>query len=545
MKGQKKQTKEIEEIKIKLIDVSLITASIIGLPLLTLVTFRDISSNIKVFWYFYLIIYFYILIFTLFRGKIKYSIKATTLVISITFIGILDLLKIGFDGISILWFTSAILVTSIYFNIKKSLITLLFSIVVIIATYILHKNNLIEFYNLFENEQTHTTNILVFILNMVLLGLLISFSHQLINKNLVLKNIELKTKTENLEKVTSELKNEVETRRKSEMLAIDSEKKFRNIFDKSLDAILIIRDDGSILDFNDAFITMSGYNEKEIWTLKYFQFLPDDEKSKININFKDLNNFPPRFELKYKSKTGELRFIDCSSSIINYNENQVILLMIRDYTEKINQEKENYLSVISAEEKERSRFSRELHDGLGPLLSTLKLYLEVYFSNPGDIEIKERIENVLNESIKSVKEISNNLSPHTLENFGLTKAISSFIEKVKFSKKINVNFNSNFDLRLKPEVEISLYRYVTELINNTIKHAKSSLINIEIEKVNDMLIIKYHDDGVGFNLNDPNIYSKGIGLLNLKSRIEKIGGSIEFITSPGNGFNATASLTFN
>lgn len=87
---------------------------------------------------------------------------------------------------------------------------------------------------------------------------MISFSHQLIYKNLVLKNIELKTKTENLEKVTSELKNEVETRRKSEMLAIDSEKKFRNIFDKSSDAILIIRDDGSILDFNDAFITMSG-----------------------------------------------------------------------------------------------------------------------------------------------------------------------------------------------------------------------------------------------------------------------------------------------
>jgi len=175
----------------------------------------------------------------------------------------------------------------------------------------------------------------------------------------------------------------------------------------------------------------------------------------------------------------------------------------------------------------------------------LKIYLEVYFANPNDPEIKERIESTLSESIKSVKEISNNLSPYIIENMGLVKAVDSFINKISFGKKIRIVFHSNLNFRLNSEVEISIYRYITEQINNTLKHASASEININIETDRNFLKIHYDDNGKGFDIKDETIFTRGIGLFNIKSRIEKLGGNIQLSTSPGNGYITDAILKIN
>jgi len=533
---------EMYNIKNKLVDTSLVVISIIGLPLVASSVAREVMFKQTSFWYIYASIYCLMVIITLFRHRITYNVKALAIIVNIYLLGFTDLIEVGFIGVSFLWLTTAIIVTALFFNFRASIITLTLSLTLLTLVYIFHKNEILVIEQLPTDERFPIIAIQTYTLIMILLGLMIPFSYNHIQKSLEKNYSSIIEKNETLSKLTSDLQLEIETRIKSELIAINNEKNFRNIFDKNSDPIIVINKDGTIIDYNEAFKSFTGLSDFEIKTINPVQIFSVKGENQFDEFLNNYERHYSRFEFEYNFKNRGLKNLDISASRLSYDNHDAFMLMMHDLTEKINREKQIYLATIDAEEKERSRFSRELHDGLGPLLSTLKIFLEVYFTNPGDNEIKERIENVLSESIKSVKEISNNISPQALDTFGLTKALKSFIEKVKYSKKIEIIFESNLDERLKQESEISLYRYITELINNTLKHAQASLININIEKSQEKLYVNYQDNGKGFDINDELFNSKGIGLYNLRSRIEKLGGSIEYISSPGNGFKAKAIL---
>jgi len=535
----------MQEIKNKIVDISLIVISCVGLPLLISVVSRDNTLDISIFWELNAFIYLYLLIITIFRHRINYTIKSVSIVTTVTLLAIIDICEVGFSGIGYLWFATAVITTALYFNLYRSIITLFSTVFAIIFLYNLYQNGILTFTESSTHERFSIITVQIYSLIMILISLLISFSFSHVHKSIISNYKTLDERKQNLEKTTSELKSEIEIRRKSEIQAINNEKNFRDVFDKSSDAILIMNSQQEILDFNEAFLTLTGYSGKDILSMRYEQLIPNEDHKKFEGYFANLEKFPANFEMNNESKNGDVKKLHYNTSLITYNDQQAILFIIHDYTEKEKQERENYRAVISAEEKERTRFSRELHDGLGPLLSTLKIYLEVYFANPNDPEIKERIESTLSESIKSVKEISNNLSPYIIENMGLVKAVDSFINKISFGKKIRIVFHSNLNFRLNSEVEISIYRYITEQINNTLKHASASEININIETDRNFLKIHYDDNGKGFDIKDETIFTRGIGLFNIKSRIEKLGGNIQLSTSPGNGYITDAILKIN
>jgi signal transduction histidine kinase len=189
-------------------------------------------------------------------------------------------------------------------------------------------------------------------------------------------------------------------------------------------------------------------------------------------------------------------------------------------------------TIIQTEEKERKRFAKDLHDGLGPLLSTVKMSVSSLAQmkhNEASREIVENTELVINEAIKSLKEISDNLSPHVLNNFGLVRALSNFSNKINITKTIRINLVSNLkDERFDNNVEVVLYRVVCELINNTIKHAKAKKIDLSLTKDGDYLTIIYQDDGKGFDvakvIEQP--VTSGMGFSNIYSRINSLKGEI-------------------
>jgi len=198
-------------------------------------------------------------------------------------------------------------------------------------------------------------------------------------------------------------------------------------------------------------------------------------------------------------------------------------------------------AIIQTEEKERKRFAKDLHDGLGPLLSTVKMSISTLSLMDQDPSRKEIIENtahVINESIKSIKEISNNLSPHILNNFGLASAIKDFSNKID-SKVVHINFESNaFNKRLEENVEVVLYRVVCELINNTMKHAQAHVADINLTIQHKNILLSYSDDGVGFNVNDvvgDNLQVNGMGYSNMLSRVNSIKGRMDVESSPESG----------
>jgi signal transduction histidine kinase len=200
-------------------------------------------------------------------------------------------------------------------------------------------------------------------------------------------------------------------------------------------------------------------------------------------------------------------------------------------------------AIIQTEEKERKRFAKDLHDGLGPLLSTVKMSistLSVMDNDPSRREIIENTAHVINESIKSIKEISNNLSPHILNNFGLASAIKDFSNKID-SKVVHINFESNaFNKRFDENVEVVLYRVICELINNTMKHARAHTIEINLTLQHKTIILSYSDDGIGFNVTEivgeiPSVPVHGMGYPNMLSRVNSIKGKMEVDSTPESG----------
>lgn len=195
-------------------------------------------------------------------------------------------------------------------------------------------------------------------------------------------------------------------------------------------------------------------------------------------------------------------------------------------------EKRVLTAIIQTEEQERKRFAKDLHDGLGPLLSTVKMSISTLTGmeeNPERRAIIQNADMVINEAIKSIKDISNNLSPHMLNNFGLASAIKNFSNKIVSSGNIGLSFHTNLqDKRYKTDIEVIIYRVTCELINNTLKHAQAGNIEIHLNQQGSTLILSYSDDGIGFDVNEVvHGKSKGMGYSNMISRVHSIKGTFD------------------
>lgn len=204
-------------------------------------------------------------------------------------------------------------------------------------------------------------------------------------------------------------------------------------------------------------------------------------------------------------------------------------------------------TVLRTEEKERLNFSKELHDGLGPLLSSARMSLgELAKScdSPEDRELICNTSRVIDESIRSIREISNKLSPHTLNTFGLAKAVGNFLDKtvsVNPGAKVDIKFDTNLRTeRFDSNVEVIIYRVIGELVNNSMKHSGASLITLNMQYHDDIIDIDYSDNGHGF---DPAaVMDTGMGLTNITSRIQSIKGTVKIDSKHNEGMRAHISV---
>lgn len=202
-------------------------------------------------------------------------------------------------------------------------------------------------------------------------------------------------------------------------------------------------------------------------------------------------------------------------------------------------------AVLRTEEKARSRFSKELHDGLGPLLSSAKMSLTALAREEHDTEQKEIIDNttyVIDEAIRSLREISNNLSPHVLNDFGLARGVQNFIDKSAAMHDVKIRFTTNLRAeRFDTDIEVILYRVICELINNSLKHAGCRAVNLSLSQNGAELTLDYTDDGRGFN--PQAMMDCGMGLSNIASRVSSLGGTFDIVSSKGKGMRAAIRLS--
>lgn len=196
-------------------------------------------------------------------------------------------------------------------------------------------------------------------------------------------------------------------------------------------------------------------------------------------------------------------------------------------------------AVIEAEENERKRIAADLHDGIGQMLTAVKLNLEgltdrISISNPDDKQVYEKVKLMLEDSCREVRNVSHNIMPNALIKSGLGHAVKDFIEKVN-SDKLNIQLSiTGIHEKLSSNVEIVVYRVIQECVNNVIKHAQANKLDISIIKDSDGLNVTIEDNGRGFNVSNLE-NSKGIGMKNIKTRVEYLKGSVDIDSKPGKG----------
>jgi signal transduction histidine kinase len=211
---------------------------------------------------------------------------------------------------------------------------------------------------------------------------------------------------------------------------------------------------------------------------------------------------------------------------------------VQDISDRKQFEKKIFETIIETEENERATLAENLHDDVGPLLSSLNMYLSLISRDdcPNRKELMQTMNKILSDTITTVREISNNLSPHVLSNYGLIAALEDCISLKQKLIKIELNHNIEFK-RFDSKIETTCYRIVKELINNTLKYAKANHIFISVLLENNMLKLFYRDDGLGFNINETmNQEHKGSGLLNIISRVKTINGNHRIVSNSGEGF---------
>jgi signal transduction histidine kinase len=226
---------------------------------------------------------------------------------------------------------------------------------------------------------------------------------------------------------------------------------------------------------------------------------------------------------------------------------EIFYSLKRAEIDRLRTEKRVLNAIINTEENERKRFAKDLHDGLGPLLSTVKMSLSSLtgrISNPSDKNILNNTNHLVNEAINTIKDVSNNLSPHVLSNFGLASAIGAFTTKINQTKTVEIDFKTNMEgYRLESDMEVVLYRAVCELINNTLQHSGASKIDIELNKHEKFVTLHFYDNGRGFDTSTLNKEDhKGMGLSNIETRVRSVEGVFILESTPGKGTSALIKM---
>ena len=220
-----------------------------------------------------------------------------------------------------------------------------------------------------------------------------------------------------------------------------------------------------------------------------------------------------------------------------------IITAVRYQRRSLRLHKEKIKAEIDTLENERKRIAADLHDELGPLLSAVKLQINnLETTDPGDLHIVSKSSQYIDSMITKLREISNDLMPNTLLRKGLKNAIIEFVDNNQEAYKLPMKFICEQDLQLSQDKEINLYRIVQEITHNTVKHAKASMLIIKISIQDNRLFLMTADNGQGFDYFSKIRDNSGLGLRNLQSRTEVMGGEFTCVSTPEKGTAYTIEI---
>lgn len=233
-----------------------------------------------------------------------------------------------------------------------------------------------------------------------------------------------------------------------------------------------------------------------------------------------------------------------STNIINEQKEEINKRKIKELEDNI--KITSMQSVIEGQEIERERIAKELHDSLGGLLSTIKLQFDnskFNLDNNFNYTAFHRAHELLDTAVEEVRTISRNLQPGSLKKLGLVAAIKDLINRFESLQSPEIYFQYYEVPQIMDKmVSLTVYRILQELLTNSLKHANAKEILIQLNTEDDELVIQYEDDGIGFD--QSNIYKKGMGLENIKSRINYLHGSLSLDSNHNEGLSVLIRVKY-
>ena len=343
------------------------------------------------------------------------------------------------------------------------------------------------------------------------------------------------------EKINKQKDSLLEKLASTEEALLSSEKNFKFLFDYSSDEIFLVDLKGKFIVVNKRACESLGYDHDELVTMKFTDIKTPKYRGMVAPNIQkiiELGKFT--YESEHLTKTGELLPVEMKSRVVNYNDEKAIISVSRNIAKRKASEQRMLSMIIETEEKERKRFAADLHDELGPILSTLKLYTDLLkkdeFKKISRTEVLNNVDELSDLAIRTAKEISARITPTILHDFGLATAIQEFCKYINETGIINIKLTTDkYAVKTRSLVETVLYQSAKELINNTIKHASAENITIELRSTNSQIVLYYRDDGIGFDVNKQLELSLGLGLNNIVNKVRTIKGNCDFLSNTGDG----------
>jgi signal transduction histidine kinase len=198
---------------------------------------------------------------------------------------------------------------------------------------------------------------------------------------------------------------------------------------------------------------------------------------------------------------------------------------------------------IETQENERNRIAKDLHDDVGAMLSTTKMFLGMLAKNSSHPEIVKQIDDMISNATHKLRTISHNITPKNLENFGFVKAVEDSCAKMNDANTLSISFRYNVEARFNVSQELNLYRIVQELLNNTLKHAEATEVIMQLSIQDNTVTFAYQDNGKGVDIDAlKNRERLSLGISNLESRADALNSKIELKSAHMDGFSARISF---
>ena len=341
-----------------------------------------------------------------------------------------------------------------------------------------------------------------------------------------------------------------ETKRKEAELKLRLiERKCRALVQNGFDMFIIIDMHGNYQFISNSVYTLMGYTEEDLIGTNAFRLIHPEDVEKTEASLFKLYTQPlvdDAEPFRFLNKKNEWRWIEAKgANMVNDPAINGVVINCRDITdktllaEKLNQEKDERRkkiskAIIKAQELERTQLSRELHDNVNQVLTTIKLYTEL--SLDGNTESKSLLEKsllYLTHCIDEIRSISKRLSTPTLGKISFSDSVNELVNSLNLTDKIEIHLAfSNVSEKLDQVTHLGIYRILQEHLTNVLRHAKAKNVEIKITGAEGEMQLLIIDDGVGFD-----VHSKrsGIGLSNMFSRAESLNSKLKIKSSPGNG----------